>query len=66
MAGIILGVATVVYFTMTNTTIAKLLPGFPEVVRDLNVGTAALLINILALAVVSAVTTPRGAAVAAE
>jgi SSS family solute:Na+ symporter len=66
MAGIILGVATVIYFTMTNTTIAKLLPGFPEVVRDLNVGTAALLINIVALAVVSAVTTPRGAAVAAE
>jgi SSS family solute:Na+ symporter len=66
IAGIVVGVGTVVYFTLTNATLAKLLPGFPEVVRDLNVGTAALLVNIVALVVVSAITTPRGAAVAAE
>ena len=66
MAGIAVGVCTVIYFTLTNTTIAKLLPGAPEVLRDLNVGTAALVLNILALVVVSAVTTSRRAAVAAE
>jgi SSS family solute:Na+ symporter len=66
IAGILVGVGTVVYFTLTNATIAKLLPGAPEVVRDLNVGTAALVLNIVALVVVSAVTTSRGAAVAAE
>ena len=66
MAGIVVGVGTVIYFTLSNTTIAKLLPGFPEVVRDLNVGTAALVLNLLALVVVSALTTSRRAAVAAE
>jgi SSS family solute:Na+ symporter len=66
IAGILVGVGTVIYFTMTNGTIAKLLPGFPEVVRDLNVGTAALLLNIVALVLVSAITTSRRAAVAAE
>jgi SSS family solute:Na+ symporter len=66
IAGILVGAGTVIYFTMTNATIAKLLPQFPEVVRDLNVGTAALMLNILALVVVSAVTTSRRAAVAAE
>ncbi|MBW4022608.1 MAG: sodium:solute symporter family protein, partial [Proteobacteria bacterium] len=66
MAGIIVGVGTVIYFTLSNTTIAKLLPGFPEVVRDLNVGIVALLLNVAALVVVSAVTRPGRAAVAAE
>jgi SSS family solute:Na+ symporter len=66
IAGILVGVGTVVYFTLTNATIAKLLPGAPEVIRDLNVGTAALVLNILALVVVSAVTQSRRAAVAAE
>jgi SSS family solute:Na+ symporter len=66
IAGIVVGVGTVVYFTLTNATIASLLPGFPEVVRDLNVGTAALVLNLLVLVIVSAVTTSRRAAVAAE
>jgi SSS family solute:Na+ symporter len=66
IAGILVGVGTVIYFTTTNATIGKLLPGAPEVVRDLNVGTAALVLNIVALVVVSAVTTSRRAAVAAE
>jgi solute:Na+ symporter, SSS family len=66
IAGILAGVATVVYFTLSNATIATVLPGFPEVVRDLNVGTAALVLNIVALVVVSALTGSRRAAVAAE
>jgi len=66
IAGIVVGVGTVVYFTLTSATIAKLLPGAPEIVRDLNVGTAALVLNILALVIVSGVTASRRAAVAAE
>ncbi|WP_419757853.1 sodium:solute symporter family protein [Acidisoma sp.] len=66
IAGILVGVGTVIYFTLTNATIGKLLPGAPEVVRDLNVGTAALVLNIIALIIVSAVTSSRRAAVAAE
>lgn len=61
--GIILGVAAVVYFTLTNATVAKLWPGGPEVIRDLNIGAASLIINILGAAVTSALTQgSRGAA----
>jgi SSS family solute:Na+ symporter len=56
IAGILAGAGTVIYFTMTNATIAKLLPEFPEIVRDLNVGTAALVLNVVALIIVSALT----------
>ena len=66
IAGIVVGVGTVIYFTLSNATIAKLLPNAPEIVRDLNVGTAALLLNIVALVLVSAMTTSRRAAVAAQ
>jgi SSS family solute:Na+ symporter len=58
-AGILAGVATVVYFTVTHETIGKLLPGLPQVVKDLNVGLVALLVNIVVLAVVSAATASR-------
>jgi SSS family solute:Na+ symporter len=66
IAGILAGAGTVIYFTMTNATIAKLLPEFPEIVRDLNVGTAALVLNVVALIIVSALTASRRSAVAAE
>jgi SSS family solute:Na+ symporter len=66
IAGILVGAGTVIYFTLSSATIAKLLPGFPEVVRDLNVGTVALALNIVALVVVSALTASRRSAVAAE
>ena len=39
-AGIIAGVATVVYFSLTHETIGKLLPGMPDVVKDLTNPTA--------------------------
>jgi SSS family solute:Na+ symporter len=55
-AGIVAGVAVVVYFTVTNETIGKLLPGLPEFVRDLNIGSAALLLNVVVMLAVSAVT----------
>jgi SSS family solute:Na+ symporter len=57
-AGIVVGVATVLAITLTDTTIGKLLPGLPQVVRDLNVGIIALILNIVTVAVVSAVTRP--------
>jgi SSS family solute:Na+ symporter len=63
-AGILLGVATVIYFTETKETIGKLLPALPDVIKDLNVGLVAMGLNIAALIVVSLITAPR--AIAAE
>jgi SSS family solute:Na+ symporter len=54
--GIICGVGTVVYFTMSAETLAKLAPAWPEWLRDLNVGTVALLVNVAVMTAVSAVT----------
>ncbi|AUG76917.1 Na+/solute symporter [Kitasatospora sp. MMS16-BH015] len=59
-AGIVAGVATVATVTLTGTTVARLLPGFPQPVRDLNVGVVALVVNLAALAVVSALTRRAG------
>jgi SSS family solute:Na+ symporter len=58
-AGILLGVATVVYFTLTKETIGKLFPALPQLVKDLNVGLIAMGVNIAALIVVSLITAPR-------
>lgn len=55
-AGIIAGVAAVAYFTHENTTVATLLPHAPEVIRDLNVGAAALLLNLVVMVAVSLAT----------
>jgi len=65
-AGILAGVAAVIYFTLSDTTLAKLLPGAPEFIRDLNIGTVALLVNIVAMAVVSAATFGRRTALTGE
>lgn len=61
IAGICVGVATVAVTTLTHTSLATLLPGLPEVLRDLNIGIVALLLNLIALGVVSAVTRRRHA-----
>ncbi|GAB0119643.1 sodium:solute symporter family protein [Acidisoma sp. 7E03] len=55
-AGIIAGVVAVAYFTHENTTVATLLPHAPEVIRDLNVGAAALLLNLVVMVAVSLAT----------
>jgi SSS family solute:Na+ symporter len=65
-AGIVVGAGAVVYFTLSNQTLATLFPGMPEFFRDLNIGTVAVLLNIVVLAVVSAVTGVRTQVVAAE
>jgi SSS family solute:Na+ symporter len=59
--GICVGVATVAATTLTHTSVATLLPGLPEALRDLNIGIVALLLNLVALGLVSAVTRRRTA-----
>ncbi len=54
-AGIVVGIATVAATSLTHTTMASLFPGLPEALRDLNLGIVALALNILTLAVVSAI-----------
>jgi SSS family solute:Na+ symporter len=61
-AGICIGVATVAATTLTHTSLASLLPGLPETVRDLNIGIVALLLNLFTTATVSALTHRRMAA----
>jgi SSS family solute:Na+ symporter len=56
IAGILAGVATVAWLTLSGTTLAKAFPTWPSVVTDLNVGIVALLVNTAVLAVVSALT----------
>jgi SSS family solute:Na+ symporter len=60
-AGICVGVATVAATTLTHTSIAGLLPGLPEALRDLNIGIVALVFNLAATAIVSALTRRRAA-----
>ena len=56
LAGIVVGVATVAAITLTHSTIATLFPGLPEVLRDLNVGIVALVLNVVVTAVVGLAT----------
>jgi solute:Na+ symporter, SSS family len=56
LAGIVVGVATVAAITLTHSTVATLFPGLPEVLRDLNVGIVALVLNVAATVAVGAAT----------
>jgi SSS family solute:Na+ symporter len=58
-AGICVGVATVAATSLTHTTVAMLFPALPEALRDLNIGIVALVLNVVALGVVSALTRRR-------
>ena len=62
--GMLAGVLTVAYMTITNATIATLMPSLPNVIKDLNSGFIALGINIIVMLVVSVFT--RQAAMASE
>ena len=56
------GEATVAYLSWSGTTLAKLFPGWPGVITDLNVGVVALAVNAIVLAAVTFVTRkPRAA-----
>ena len=59
MAGILAGVAAVAVTVVGGYTLAKLLPGLPEPVQDLNIGVVALALN---LAVAFAVSLAGGGA----
>jgi solute:Na+ symporter, SSS family len=61
LAGICVGVATVAVTSLTHTSVATLLPALPEALQDLNIGIVALVLNLAALGVVSALTRRRTA-----
>jgi SSS family solute:Na+ symporter len=56
MAGVVVGVATVAWVTVSKASFAGLLPGAPGWVQDLNVGFAALVANVMVAGAVSLVT----------
>jgi SSS family solute:Na+ symporter len=58
-AGILAGEATVAWLTITGATMATLFPEWPAVVRDLNVGIVAMVVNVVVLAVVTLATRAR-------
>ena len=62
IAGILAGETVVGAITASGTTLAKLLPGWPSAVTDLNIGVVALGVNVLVLLVVSAIARPPGSA----
>ena len=66
-AGILAGEATVAYLSLSGASVATLMPWAPQVVKDLNVGIVALIVNVAVLGIVGAVTrAPRTPNPAAE
>ncbi|MFB7141644.1 MULTISPECIES: sodium:solute symporter [unclassified Bacillus (in: firmicutes)] len=55
-AGILTGVATVTYVTISNTTIGTLFPSLPQYIKDMNIGVIGLVVNLVFLVVVSLLT----------
>lgn len=53
MAGILVGELTVAVITLGDMKLPALLPSWPSAITDLNIGIVALLLNLLALGVVS-------------
>jgi SSS family solute:Na+ symporter len=57
-AGILTGVATVAYITISASTVGTLFPFLPQAIKDFNVGIIAMIVNVVVLVVVSLVTKP--------
>jgi len=57
-AGILTGVLTVAYITISGTTVGSLFPFLPQAIKDFNVGIIALIINLVVLTAVSLATKP--------
>lgn len=55
-AGITAGVLTVAYVTISKVTVASMFPNWPAVIKDLNIGVIALLVNIIIMFGVTFVT----------
>jgi SSS family solute:Na+ symporter len=58
-AGIVAGEATVAYVSFSGTSVAALVPWAPDVVKDLNVGIVALIVNVAVFALVTLATRGR-------
>lgn len=56
IAGIISGISTVAYITISKTTIGTLFPALPQAIKDLNVGIIALFVNVTVLFIISLLT----------
>jgi solute:Na+ symporter, SSS family len=54
-AGIVAGELVVAYLTLSGATLPALVPWAPQVIKDLNIGIVALVVNVLVLGVVSAI-----------
>ncbi|GHH99632.1 sodium:solute symporter family protein [Neobacillus kokaensis] len=54
--GMVVGVALVAYFTITNQTMASLFPSAPHLIQDLDIGVVAITINTFIMLLVSVVT----------
>jgi len=59
VCGVAAGVAVAAITTLLHLTFTQILPFLPDSFKDLNVGFAALVVNIFVFAVVSAITQPR-------
>lgn len=57
--GILVGVITVAYLTLSKTTIGTLFPDLPQVIKDFNTGFIALFVNVLVAFLVSMMTGKR-------
>jgi solute:Na+ symporter, SSS family len=55
-AGIITGVIMVAYVTITSSTMGTFFPKAPQFIKDLDIGIAALVVNIVFMFAVSAIT----------
>ena len=56
LSGILAGELTVAAITLSGTTIARLAPALPQVVKDLSFGVVALAVNVAVIALVTLVT----------
>ena len=65
-AGILAGEIVVAYMTFTGATLPALMPSAPQIIKDLNVGVVALIVNIVVLGVVSLFTTRPHTALVAQ
>lgn len=62
--GILAGVIAVAIISLTHSTIGDILPFLPDRLKDINVGFAALILNVIVTFVVSALTRPAAEAAA--
>jgi SSS family solute:Na+ symporter len=59
LAGIIAGEATVTVISLSGASLATLLPGWPPVITELNVGVVALVVNVAVIVIVTIATRGR-------